>query len=375
MRDFSKVRRIVIKVGTNLLSSGSGINAQRVRSICRQIGDLKNMGYQVILVSSGAVGLGAMELGHKNKVVYIPMRQACASIGQPVLMQHYREGFRDCGILTAQVLITRNDLNNRKTYNNLRASVSTLLSMGVVPVFNENDVVSIAEIGTAFGDNDRMSAMVASKIDAQLLILLTDIDGLYTGNPRTDRDAVKLDEVDTVTDGIMSFARGAGSTFSTGGMKTKLMAAKIAAMADCATVIACGEDDNVLVSILKGENTGTFIHPSIRLTQRQRWIINNSHSGSIVIDDGAAAALERHRSLLPSGVVGVSGIFNRGDVIQVHRTDGSLFGKAVTAFDSTELAVMMGHRSDEIDTILGKGHKDCIFRPEDLVVVKDDSSL
>lgn len=375
MRDFSKVRRIVVKVGTNLLSSGEGIDAGRVSDICSQIAELRNLGYQVILVSSGAVGLGARELGHRNRVVYIPMRQACAAIGQPVLMSHYREAFREHGIIAAQVLLTRNDLNNRKTYNNLRASVSTLLSMGVVPVFNENDVVSIAEIGTAFGDNDRMSAMVASKIDAQLLVLLTDIDGLYTGNPKTDPQARKLDEIDSVSDEVMSFARGAGSTFSTGGMKTKLMAAKIAAMADCATVIASGYDRNVLVSILSGENTGTYIHPSIRLTQRQRWIINNSHSGAVVIDDGAVQALEKHRSLLPSGVIGVSGVFESGDVIQVRKADGSLFGKAVSYFDSTMISMMMGKQSSELDALLGNDHKDCIFRPEDLVVVKDDSSL
>lgn len=375
MRDFSKVRRIVVKVGTNLLSSGEGIDAGRVSDICSQIAELRNLGYQVILVSSGAVGLGARELGHRNRVVYIPMRQACAAIGQPVLMSHYREAFREHGIIAAQVLLTRNDLNNRKTYNNLRASVSTLLSMGVVPVFNENDVVSIAEIGTAFGDNDRMSAMVASKIDAQLLVLLTDIDGLYTGNPKTDPQARKLDEIDSVSDEVMSFARGAGSTFSTGGMKTKLMAAKIAAMADCATVIASGYDRNVLVSILSGENTGTYIHPSIRLTQRQRWIINNSHSGAVVIDDGAVQALEKHRSLLPSGVIGVSGVFESGDVIQVRKADGSLFGKAVSYFDSTMISMMMGKQSGELDALLGNDHKDCIFRPEDLVVVKDDSSL
>lgn len=374
MRDFSRVRRIVVKVGTNLLSSGEGIDEGRVRDICRQIAELKNMGYQVILVSSGAVGLGARELGHRNKVVHIPLRQACAAIGQPILMSHYREAFRKEGIITAQVLLTRNDLNNRKTYNNLRSSVSTLLSLGIVPVFNENDVVSIAEIGTAFGDNDRMSAMVASKIDAQLLVLLTDIDGLYTGNPKKDSSAVLLDEVDEVTDSIIAFAKGAGSTFSTGGMKTKLLAARIAAMADCATIIASGYSPDVLVRILKGERIGTYIHPSIRLTQRQRWIINNSHSGAIVIDDGAVEALEKRHSLLPSGVTGVSGAFESGDVIQVRRQDGRLFAKAVTGYDSTSLAMMMGHRSSELDGLLGEAHKDCIFRPEDMVVI-DDSSL
>lgn len=374
MRDFSAVRRIVIKVGTNLIVNENGIDDERINDICRQVAELKNMGYQVLLVSSGAVGLGARELGHKNKVVHIPMRQACASIGQPILMYHYRETFRKHSIIVSQVLLTRNDVNNRKTYNNLRSSVSTLLSMGVIPIFNENDVVSIDEVGTAFGDNDRMSAIVASKIDAQLLVLLTDIDGLYTGNPKTDSDAVMIDEVDGITDEIFSFAKGAGSTFSTGGMKTKLMAAKIAAMADCATVIASGYKENTLVSIVKGEKTGTYIHPGTRLSQRQRWIINNTHRGAIIIDSGAIDALRRHRSLLPSGIVGVSGVFESGDVVQVLGEDGQLFGKAVTGFDSTTIAVMMGKRSDELDGILGADHKDCVFRPEDLVV-SDDSTL
>ena len=345
MRDFSAVRRIVIKVGTNLLSNGQGIDAARIRTICAQISELKNMGYQVILVTSGAIGLGAKELGHKNKVVHIPMRQACAAIGQPVLMSYYREAFSEFGIIPAQVLLTRNDMNNRKTYNNLRSSVATLLSMGVVPVFNENDTVSTAEIGTAFGDNDRMSAMVASKMDASILILLTDIDGLYTGNPKKDKDAVLISEVDEITDSIMSFAKGAGSTF--------------------------GYRDNVLVDILKGCDVGTYIHPSIRLTQRQRWILNNSHQGAVIIDDGAVEALKKHRSLLPSGVTGVSGVFEEGDVIQVLKSDGSLFGKAVSAFDSTAIALMMGKRTGEISP----EHRDyCIFRPEDLVV-NDDSTL
>lgn len=371
MRDFSKVKRIVVKVGTNMLTGpdGIGIDRKRIHDICRQISEVKGKGYSVMLVSSGAVGFGAMEVGHRNKVVHIPMRQACASIGQPILMEAYREGFRDFGLIPAQVLLTRSEMNNRKTYNNLRASVATLLSLGVVPVFNENDTVSTAEIGTAFGDNDRMSAMVASKMDAELLILLTDIDGLYTGNPKKDKDAKFLPEIEHITDEVLSFARGAGSTFSTGGMKTKLEAAKIAAVADCATVIASGLHENVIVKIMEGEEEGTYIHPSVRMTQRQRWILNNTHSGAVVIDEGAAQALSKRKSLLPSGVVGVSGVFEDGDVIQVLKEDGTLFGKAVTCFDSTRIAMMMGKRSDEIEkTSGGKIHDTAIFRPEDLVV-------
>ena len=231
MRDFSSYKRIVVKVGTNLLSSANGIDENRINNLCAQIAKLREMGYQVLLVTSGAIGLGAKEIKHKNRVVHIPMRQACAAIGQPILMDHYRKAFESHSIICSQVLLTRNDLNNRKTYNNLRSSVSTLLALGIVPIFNENDVISTAEIGSAFGDNDRMSAMVASKIDADLLILLTDIDGLYTGNPKTDKKAVLIKDIIKIDQTIMAYAKGAGSTFSTGGMKTKLLAASIASMA------------------------------------------------------------------------------------------------------------------------------------------------
>lgn len=375
MRDFSRVKRIVVKVGTNLLSSEEGIDRKRVEDICHQIAELKGMGFQVILVTSGAIGLGAKELGHRNKVVHIPMRQACAAIGQPILMSHYRDAFRKEGILTAQVLLTRNDMNNRKTYNNLRASVATLLSMGVVPIFNENDVVSTAEIGSAFGDNDRMSAMVASKMDAGLLVLLTDIDGLYTGNPKKDPDAHLVTEVDEIDDEVLSWAKGAGSTFSTGGMKTKVLAARIASMASCATVIASGYKEGVLAAIARGEEVGTWFHPHAALTQRQRWIINNSHQGAVVVDEGALEALKKKRSLLPSGVIGVQGVFEEGDVIKVLGPDGTTFGKAVTGFDSTAISRMMGRHSDEVDTLFGVDHGDwSIFRPEDLVV-GDETTL
>lgn len=375
MRDLSFVRRVVVKVGTNMLSSKGGIDREKIADIASQISALKDMGKEVLLVSSGAVGLGAMELGHKNKVVHIPMRQACASIGQPLLMECYRDAFSRHGIICSQIMLTRNDLNNRKTYNNLRSSVSTLLTIGVVPIFNENDVVSTAEVGTAFGDNDRMSAMVASKIDADLLVLLTDIDGLYTGNPKTDKDARLITDVQSITPEIMAYAKGAGSAFSTGGMKTKLLAAQIAALAGCTTVIASGFEKDILISLVNGEEKGTCIHPLQRLTQRQRWIINNSHKGSITVDEGAYNALLSHRSLLPKGICGVSGVFDEGDVVRILRPDGTCFAKAVPYYNSTDIALIMGHNSADIEKLVGSGHKDCIFRPEDVVFVKDAQSL
>ena len=354
MRDFSAVRRIVIKVGTNLIVNENGIDDERINDICRQVAELKNMGYQVLLVSSGAVGLGARELGHKNKVVHIPMRQACASIGQPILMYHYRETFRKHSIIVSQILLTRNDVNNRKTYNNLRSSVATLLSMGVVPVFNENDTVSTAEIGTAFGDNDRMSAMVASKMDASLLILLTDIDGLYTKNPKTDEDAELIKAIDVVDQKIFSYAKGKGSVYSTGGMKTKLLAGKIAQEGGCGTVIASGFDDDVLIKIVGGEDVGTYILPQRRLSQKARWIKNASAEGTIVVDEGAKKALLMHSSLLSNGILRLDGVFEKGSVVNVATADGNVFLKAVPRYNSTEL-----------EGILKEKKRLVVFRPEE----------
>ena len=367
MRDFSSVKRIVIKAGTNLLSSETGIDMERIRAIVDQIASLKELGYQIILVSSGAVGLGAKALGHNSPVVYIAMKQACAAIGQPLLMSAYREEFQRHNLLPAQVLITKSILNNRKSYNNLRSSVSMLLAMGVIPVFNENDVVSTAELKDVFGDNDRMSALVASKIDADLLILLTDIDGLYTGNPRTDENAVLIHTIPEITPEIMSYAKGAGSAFATGGMKTKLLAAGIAQKGGCGTVIASGYEKNVLTRILRGEELGSYILPETRLSQRERWILNTTPRGSIIVDEGAKRALFAHKSLLPSGIKGIEGVFGKGEVAAIIDAEGSVFAKAVPYFDSTEIEKLQGHKSSEIETVLGKGSKDVIFRPEDVV--------
>ena len=365
MRDFSKVKRIVVKVGTNLLTDENGINEERIKGICSQLADLKNMGYQVILVSSGAIGMGAKVLKHTNPVVHIPLRQAFAAIGNPMLMSAYQRELDKYNIIAAQVLITKSVLNNRKSYVNLRSSVSTLLALGTIPIFNENDVVSTAEIGNVFGDNDRMSAMVASKIEADLLILLTDIDGIYTANPKKDKDATLIRTIDKITPEIMSYAKGKGSAFSTGGMKTKLYAAEIAQDGGCATIIASGYENNAIVRIVKGEEIGTLILPSKRLSARERWIMDAAVNGTIVVDDGAKNALLCNKSLLPSGILEVKGNFNEKEVVLVTDKVGSGLLKAVTNFSASDLRALAGHKSSEIDAILGKGKRDVVFRPED----------
>lgn len=361
-RNFSQAKRIVVKVGTNLLSNRSGIDAEQIEKVVQNIVALHSKNYQLLLVSSGAIGLGAKVLGRESAVKQISLRQACASIGQPLLMSHYRLAFRKHDVICSQILITRSDLNERRTFVNLKNAVDNLLELNVIPIFNENDVVSTAEIGTAFGDNDRMSAFVASKIDADLLIILTDIDGLYTKDPKKDKDGVLLSEIEHVDEKILSYAGSAGSTFATGGMKTKILAAKIAATAGCATIIANGYEPNILERLLNGEELGTYIHANKRLSQRSRWILNSSPKGRITIDEGAVKALRNHKSLLPSGVIGVEGLFKAGDVVFINE-----IAKAVPYYNSSEIKEMAGRQSQEITKMFGKTKSDVIFRPEDII--------
>ncbi len=372
-RDFSQTKRIVVKVGTNLLSTSGGIDEACIDSIAEQIATLMEKGYQVLLVSSGAIGMGAKELRLKGPVKQTALRQACASIGNPLLMSSYRRAFKNHHLICSQILLTRLDVNNRRTYVNLRNSVSTLLELGVVPIFNENDVVSIDSLGSAFGDNDRMSAYIASKIDAELLIILTDIDGLYDADPKREKGATLLHEVETLDSTILAYAGSAGSAYATGGMKTKLLAAKIAAVAGCGTIIASGYEENVLVRLLEGEGMGTYIHPAKALSQRQRWILNTSHHGTIVIDDGAKGALLKKKSLLPKGVKRISGNFDEGAVVEVQSLDGRPFAKAVSSFSAVDLQVVLGHDSSEFAALLGGAHKGVIFRPEDMVFLDDEN--
>ncbi len=361
-RDFSHVKRVVVKVGTNLLTTATGIDVERIEKVVDDIVAIRDKGLQVLLVTSGAIGLGAKELGHTAAVKQVALRQACASIGQPILMYHYRNAFKRHSVVCSQVLLTRSEMNDRKTFVNLKSSVTKLLDLGVVPIFNENDTVSTAEIGSAFGDNDRMSALVASKIDADLLVILTDIDGLYTGDPKRDGQAKLISELDSLDEQVLSYAGNAGSTFSTGGMKTKLLAARIAQRGGCSSVIASGYQPAVLQRILAGEPIGTCIHPDKRLSQRARWILNSTPMGTIRIDQGAVDALRSHKSLLPSGIVGVEGVFRCGDVVMIND-----IAKAVPYFNSTELVELEGCQSKDIPLKLRNRKADVVFRPEDIV--------
>lgn len=364
MRDFSKAKRLVVKIGTNTLTRDGSVDATYVGLIAVQISELLRSGRQAVIVTSGAIGMGAGRLGLEGPVTDIKTRQACAAIGQPLLMEAYCRYFLNHGVTAAQVLLTAEVLSNRRTYLNLRNSIETLLNLGVVPVLNENDSVSTEEIGTAFGDNDRLSALVASKMDADLLIMLTDIDSLYDKDPRQYGDAKAIPAVFEITPEVVKFAGGRGSAHSTGGMRTKIEAAKIAADAGCRIVIANGRLRNVIGRILAGEAIGTVFLPRRRLSNRSRWIMNSRAAGTVRIDEGAMKAIRNRKSLLPSGVESVEGTFEAGDVVMLNDA-----AKAVTSLSSEQLRDVAGRHSSEIKRLLGPGHRDVVAIPEDIVFI------
>ncbi|MBN1818925.1 MAG: glutamate 5-kinase [Sedimentisphaerales bacterium] len=362
VRNFSQSKRIVIKIGTATLSRDGGVDTDYVREVVRQVSELIRQGRRPVIVTSGAIGMGAGQLRLPGPVKDMKLRQACAAIGQPLLMAEYRRAFAEYGIPCGQVLLTAEVLNQRKTYLNLRNAMETLLNLGAVPVLNENDCVSTAEIGSAFGDNDRLSALVASKIDADLLIILSDIDALYDKDPRKHPDAKPIKVVFEITREIQQGAGSGGSTHATGGMRTKIQAVKIASYAGCRIVLAHGRAANVIERIMAGEDIGTLFMPKRKLSNRARWILNNASVGKITIDAGAIEALRNHKSLLPSGVKGVQGKFPAGSVVLLNEA-----AKAVTHLGSEELKSLAGKHSREIRQALGPDRRDVVAIPEDIV--------
>jgi len=366
MRNFSEAHRIVIKVGTNILTSAEGcLDIDFIRTLAEQIHHLRQMGKEVLLVSSGAIGVGTTAMGINRKVKKVHYRQAYAAIGQPLLMDQYNRAFAQWDIPIAQVLVTRDIFNQREAYLNVRNAVKTLLKLGAMPVFNENDSVSTKEIGPVFGDNDSLSAHIASKLDADLLILLTDIDGLYTADPRRNSQAKLLPLVEQLTPEILEMAGDAGSEFSTGGMKTKLKAVEIASPAGCKVILAYGREPDCLKRLMAGEELGTLFLPGEREANRQRWIRNAQPVGTVLVDSGAVSALKKHKSLLPSGITGVEGTFRAGEVVLINKEF-----KAVTNLSSREIEQLMGAHSSRIQEVLGSDRRDDVARPEDIVFLE-----
>ncbi len=365
-----EIRGAVIKVGTSSITNDDfQVDAEFMDSVARQVKWIRSRGMEAIVVTSGAIGIGldAMEVVPKPKEV--PIRQAAASVGQSILMQRWAESFAKVDLKIAQVLLTYDFYSDRVRYLNVRNTLNTLLENGVIPVINENDAVCIKEIEAVFGDNDTLSAMVASKLDSDILIILSDVDGLYDRNPRVHADAELISEVHSIDDTIESFAGRPSTTRGVGGMRTKIQAARICNMAGCHMVIANHSEEDVIIRVLQGEEIGTlFVADGEVRRIRTRWILLAHSNGTIDVDEGARRALtERHMGLLPSGVKGVHGSFRRGDVVDI-RCDGEVFAKGISDYDHEELRKVMGAHSNRIESILGYKNYDNVVRGGNIAI-------
>lgn len=367
-------RRIVAKFGTNLLTAGTDeLDRATMSSLVAQVVRLMDEGREVLVVTSGAIAAGRQRLAIDKNRRDIPFRQVLASVGQAHLMQLYDGLFDARGRVVAQTLLSKRDLSDRIGYLNARNTLLGLLEMGVVPIVNENDAVAIDEIaGARIGDNDNLSALVANLIDADLLALLTDTGGLYTADPRTHKTATLIDRIDRVTPEIEAIAGGSESGRGTGGMVTKLQAAKLGTGGGSDVFIADGRDRDTLYRLATGEHVGTMLPArKSRVESRKRWMLSGlTTKGAIVVDAGAAKALvERGRSLLPAGVRDVQGPFKRGDTVNIVLPDGHAVACGITNYDDRDLRAIQGMRSDRIESVLGHQYGSEVVHRNNLVVL------
>ncbi len=366
-------KRIVIKVGSAVIANNDGLNNKRIESLTQEICALRQQGYEVILVSSGSVAAGKGDLGITGRPQTIPLKQAAAAIGQSRMMRSYRSAFRARGENVAQILLTRDDLANRRRYLNARNTIMTLIEYGVTPIINENDTVVVDEI--RFGDNDNLSAMVTNLCEANILVILSDVDGLFDCNPRTNPGAKLIHEVERITEEIEHMAGVCNSDIGTGGMYTKVKAAKRATMQGVGTAIINGVAPGNLQRLFAGEDVGTYFLPNTnRMAAKKHWIaFTKKPRGKLFVDAGAFNAITKDgSSLLPSGIKGVEGGFDRGDAVQLCDADGFEFAKGVTNYTLTELLQIMGKKTSEITGILGYKYGDEIIHRDNLVLTQAD---
>ncbi len=368
------IKTLVIKIGTTLLSGERPFDGQLLKEIVKDVALLKHERMlNVLIVSSGAIGCGMNALGLKERPKLLPMKQATAAVGQATLMHYYERLFLTfgSGLTTAQVLLSASDLDNRTTYLNVRNTIKALFDLRVVvPIVNENDSTATDEL--KFGDNDTLAAKIAAKIDADLLIILSDVDGLYDRNPAKYKSARLIEHVDRITEDIEALAGETIVETSVGGMRTKLTAAKIACAAGLPTIIANGRTQYILQDLLAGQGRATLFSPSeAALSHRKRWIaFGRKARGNLYVDDGARAALlDRGKSLLPAGVTRVDGKFEVGDAVKVLDADGREIARGLTNYASGDLARIQGCKSREIETILGHKDFDEVIHRNNLVVL------
>jgi len=367
-----KYRRVVAKFGTSLLTAGSDrLDLQAMAQLVGQVVRLRADGCQVVVVSSGAQAAGRHRLRGRLSAGHAPSRQAIASVGQSHLMQSWDELFDWHDLVVAQVLLTRRDLTDRLGYLNARNTLRDLIEAGTVPIVNENDAVALDQVlATRIGENDSLSAFVANLIDADLLVMLTDVEGLFDADPRHHPEARLLQRVERIDAHVESLGGGSSGS-GTGGMATKLRAAQIATQAGVDVIVANGREPDLLVSVCRGEARGTYFPaPGDRLESRKRWILAHiSREGHIVVDAGAASALRAHgRSLLPAGVASVVGAFARGDAVEIRDPEGNRVASGTTNYASDELVRIRGQKSDRIAETLGYSYGDEVIHRDNMVL-------
>jgi glutamate 5-kinase len=367
-------RRVVVKIGSALLvdAATGALNLAWLEALAQDVTRLREAGREVLIVSSGAIALGRNALGLARGPLKLEESQAAAGVGQVALAHAYQQILGERGLTAAQVLLTLNDTEQRRRYLNARGTLTTLLRLGAVPVVNENDTVATSEI--RYGDNDRLAARVAGMISADCLVLLSDVDGLYTASPRGNADARLIPEVHEITPEIVAMAGAPESGVGSGGMVTKIEAARIALAAGCDMVITSGHVLHPLARLETDAPCTWFLSSATPTQARKTWISGTLEPcGTITVDDGAARALEAGKSLLPAGVVAVDGRFARGDAVVVARRDGTPVGRGLSAYDCEDAARIIGHKSGEIERILGYRGRDEIIHRDDLVVAKNRS--
>lgn len=362
-------RRIVVKIGSALIVDPQTAAPREswLRSVVQDISDLMGQGVEVIVVSSGAIALARRQLGLGAGKLRLDEKQAAASVGQIRLAQAWAQLLAEKNLIAAQLLISLGDTEDRQHYLNARATLSTLLSLGCVPVLNENDSFATADI--RYGDNDRLAARVAAMVQADVLVLLSDIDGLYTADPRKVPDAAHIPVIETLTPEIMAMGGEPPSGYSSGGMRTKLVAAQIATQAGCAMAIAIGNRENPLAAIAAGDRCSWFLPAPEGRSSRKNWIAGHlAPAGTITIDAGAVRALAKGASLLPAGIRGVDGEFDRGDPVDVLAMDGTCIARGLSAYASSDIKLIAGHRSEDFEVLLGFHWRDEVIHRDDLVL-------
>ena len=362
------MRTIIVKVGSNIITTDKGLNDKRMESIAKAVSSIHDMGYDVAVVSSGAIAAGKRKLDLRGRHFDIKLKQATAAVGQSSLIRFYERRFAQFNKMVAQILITQDAFDDRRRYINAKNTILSLFSFGIIPVINENDTVAVEEI--KFGDNDRLASLVAGMLGAEWLFILSDVDGLYSDDPKKSKKAELITEVDEITDDILNRAKVTTSSFGTGGMHSKILAARYATENGVTVNILNGRRPGNMVSVLEGKQHGTLIRAKEKkLSSRKGWIAHGIKSkGNIVLDSGAVDALvTKGRSLLPSRIVDVTGTFDIGDAVNCVDLEGEKIAKGLTNYTSSEILKIKGKKTSEIEKLLGYRYSDEVIHRDNLV--------